>query len=100
MKETFVLKLITIKNKQMGKTLETIKALEEFADEQIEQKKEAQRQLDEIKAQRDELVEALRKAVSWGESASHHILYRDKINWNYLNQSSSILKKYTTAKLK
>ncbi len=34
----------------MGKTLETIKALEEFADEQIEQKKKAQRQLDEVKS--------------------------------------------------
>jgi hypothetical protein len=34
----------------MGKTLETIKALEEFADEQIEQKKEAQRQLDDVKS--------------------------------------------------
>lgn len=33
----------------MGKTLETIKALEEFADKQIQQKKEAQRQLDELK---------------------------------------------------
>ncbi len=43
----------------MNKTIETIKVLEEFADEQIQQKKEVQRQLDEIKLQYEKLQECV-----------------------------------------
>jgi len=45
------------------------------------------RELKAVTEQRDELAEALRKAISWGDSASHHILYREKINWTYLNEA-------------
>lgn len=50
-----------MRSRNMGKTIETIKALEEFADEQIEHKKKAQRELDEVIHQRNVLLEALIK---------------------------------------
>ena len=47
--------------------------------------------LDEARGQRDRLAEALRKAISWGDSASHHILHRQDINWTYLNEAREAL---------
>lgn len=44
---------------------------------------------------RDDLIEALRKAVAWGEAASTHILYREKINWRYLEEARETLKSYS-----
>lgn len=41
----------------------------------------------------EELREALRKAVAWGESASRHILYRENINWRYLDEARAVLDK-------
>ena len=38
-----------------------------------------------------ELGEALRKAVAWGDAASTHILYRENINWRYLDEASATL---------
>jgi hypothetical protein len=46
---------------------------------------------DEAWAQRDRLAEALRKAISWGDSASHHILNREDINWTYLEEAKEEL---------
>lgn len=50
-----------------------------------------ERERDEAREQRDRLAEALRKAISWGDSASHHILYRQNINWTYLNEAREAL---------
>ena len=44
-----------------------------------------------IREQRDRLAEALRKAISWGDSASHHILHRQDMNWTYLNEAKEAL---------
>ena len=44
-----------------------------------------------VTEQRDRLAAALRKAISWGDSASHHILYRQNINWTYLNEAREAL---------
>ena len=38
-----------------------------------------------------EMAEALRKAVLWGECASMHILYRENINWRYLDEARATL---------
>jgi len=46
---------------------------------------------DQAIEQRDRLAEALRKAISWGDSASHHILHRQNINWTYLNEAREAL---------
>lgn len=48
-------------------------------------------QLTKVKEQRDRLAEALRKAILWGDSASHHILHRQNINWTYLNEAKEAL---------
>jgi hypothetical protein len=48
-------------------------------------------QLIKVKEQRDRLAEALRKAISWGDSASYHILDRQNINWTYLNEAKEAL---------
>jgi hypothetical protein len=45
----------------------------------------------EYREQRDRLAEALRKAISWGDSASYHILDRQNINWTYLNEAKEAL---------
>ena len=42
-----------------------------------------------------ELTEALRKAVAWGDAASTHILYRENINWRYLDEARETLKYYS-----
>lgn len=47
----------------------------------------------------EELREALRKAVAWGESASRHILYRENINWRYLDEARAVLDKANAAAL-
>lgn len=52
--------------------------------------------LEIVTEQRDRLAEALRKAISWGDSASHHILYRQNINWTYLNEAREALQSLTT----
>jgi hypothetical protein len=51
---------------------------------------------DQAIEQRDRLAEALRKAISWGDSASHHILYRENINWTYLDEAREALQSLTT----
>lgn len=38
-----------------------------------------------------ELGEALRKAIAWGDAASTHILYRENINWRYLDEARATL---------
>jgi len=48
-----------------------------------------------VTEQRDRLAEALRKAISWGDSASHHILYREDINWTYLDEAKEALQSLT-----
>ena len=58
-----------------------------------------ERELTAVTEQRDRLAEALRKAISWGDSASHHILYREKINWTYLNEAREALQSLTTNEL-
>lgn len=40
---------------------------------------------------RDDLLEALRKAVVWGDAVSTHILYRENINWRYLDEARATL---------
>jgi hypothetical protein len=50
---------------------------------------------DQAIEQRDRLAEALRKAISWGDSASHHILYRENINWTYLDEAREALQSLT-----
>ena len=45
--------------------------------------------------QRDRLAEALRKAILWGDSASHHIRHRQNINWTYLNEAKEALQSLT-----
>ena len=45
--------------------------------------------------ERDKLAEALRKAISWGDSASHHILHRQNINWTYLNEAKETIQSLT-----
>jgi hypothetical protein len=52
----------------------------------------------ELEQQRDRLAEALRKAISWGDSASHHILHRQNINWTYLNEAREALQSLTQPK--
>jgi hypothetical protein len=52
-----------------------------------------------VTEQRDRLAEALRKAISWGDSASHHILYREDINWTYLDEAKEALQSLTTNEL-
>jgi len=52
--------------------------------------------MQEVTEQRDRLKEALRKAISWGDSASHHILYRENINWTYLDEAREALQSLTT----
>ena len=42
-----------------------------------------------------DIAEALRKAVAWGEAASTHILYREKINWRYLEEARETLASYS-----
>ena len=54
-----------------------------------------ERELTAVTEQRDRLAEALRKAISWGDSASHHILYREKINWTYLDEAREALQSLT-----
>ena len=51
----------------------------------------ASNQLIKVTEQRDRLAEALRKAISWGDSASHHIPHRQNINWTYLNEAKETL---------
>lgn len=51
----------------------------------------AAKQRDEAREQRDRLAEALRKAILWGESASHRIFDRENINWTYLNEAKEAL---------
>lgn len=53
--------------------------------------KKLETELIAVTEQRDRLAEALRKAISWGDSASHHILYRQNINWTYLNEAKEAL---------
>lgn len=48
-------------------------------------------ELKAVTEQRDRLVEALRKAILWGDSASHHIFHRQNINWTYLNEAKEAL---------
>lgn len=43
----------------------------------------------------DEMAEALRKAILWGECASQHFLYREKINWRYLEEARETLTAYS-----
>jgi len=45
----------------------------------------------ELQEQRDTLVDALRKAVAWGDTASMHILYRESINWELLDEARETL---------
>ena len=49
------------------------------------------KELTAVTKQRDRLAEALRKAISWADSASHHILHRQNINWTYLNEAKETL---------
>jgi hypothetical protein len=39
----------------------------------------------------DNLIDALRKAVAWGDAASTHILYRENINWEFLDEARETL---------
>jgi hypothetical protein len=48
-------------------------------------------ELTTVTEERDRLAEVLRKAISWGDSASHHILHRQDINWTYLNEARETL---------
>lgn len=48
-------------------------------------------ELKAVTEQRDRLVEALRKAILWGDSASHYILHRQDINWTYLNEAKEVI---------
>lgn len=59
-----------------------------------------ERELATVTEQRDRLAEALRKAISWGDSASHHILYRQNINWTYLNEAKEALQSLNQAAVK
>ena len=52
---------------------------------------ELERELTAVTEQRDMLAEALRKAILWGESASHRIFDRENINWTYLNEAREAL---------
>jgi hypothetical protein len=54
-----------------------------------------QERMFDAEMQRDRLAEALRKAISWGDSASHHILHRQNINWTYLNEAKKALQSLT-----
>jgi hypothetical protein len=42
-----------------------------------------------------EMAEALRKAIAWGEGASNHILYRENINWRYLDEARETFARYS-----
>lgn len=44
-----------------------------------------------VTKERDELVEALRKAVLWADCASHHMKNRHEINWTDLNEAKEVL---------
>jgi predicted N-acyltransferase len=50
-----------------------------------------ERELAEARGQRDALVDALRKAVAWGDVASMHILYRENINWELIDEARATL---------
>lgn len=50
---------------------------------------------DRWKARSIELGEALRKAVAWGDAASTHILYRENINWRYLDEARATFARYS-----
>jgi hypothetical protein len=41
-----------------------------------------------------EMAEALRKAIAWGEGASNHILYCENINWRYLDEARETYGRY------
>lgn len=43
----------------------------------------------------EEMAEALRKAIAWGEAASDHILYRENINWRYHDEARATLAAYS-----
>jgi hypothetical protein len=57
------------------------------------------RELKAVTEQRDRLAESLRKAISWGDPASHHILYRENIIWTYLDEAREALQSLTTNEL-
>lgn len=57
--------------------------------------KDRAKSIDKLIEERDRLAEALRKAISWGDSASHHILYRENINWTYLDEAKETLQSIT-----
>jgi len=63
--------------------------------EQLEANRKAtlviERMVYEAREQRDTLVDALRKAVAWGDAASMHILYRENINWELLDEARETL---------
>ena len=48
----------------------------------------------DLERAKTELAEALRKAVAWGDGASQHILYRENINWRYLDEAKCVLANY------
>jgi len=60
-----------------------------------EDARKLERELTAMTEQRDRLAEALGKAISWGDSASHHILHRQNINWTYLNEAKETLQSLT-----
>jgi len=66
------------------RTSSAIYSLEQFS-------RELETELTAVTEQRDKLAEALRKAISWGDSASHHILHRQNINWTYLDEAREAL---------
>jgi hypothetical protein len=57
--------------------------------------RQLERELTSVTEQRDRLAEALRKAILWGESASHRIFDRENINWTYLNEAREALQSLT-----
>lgn len=48
-----------------------------------------------LERERDKLADALRKAILWGDSASHHIRHREDINWTYLNEAKEVIQALT-----
>jgi len=83
---------LTAMTEQRDEAREETKRTREFMDHGFAV---AQAELTAVTEQRDRLAEALRKAISWGDSASHHILYREKINWTYLNEAREALQSLT-----
>ena len=67
----------------------------EQADALVDRLGQTQERMIDAERQRDMLAEALRKAISWGDSASHHILHRQNINWTYLNEAKETLQSLT-----